>query len=131
MAFYTLKWENNVINKRGTMTDNLFLQILGKHIATLRKKQGLSQEKFADISGKMINTISNIERGLTDPKITTLLSFASALNIPIHDLLSNHSSQNMPRSNTLKKIIQLLEEQDEKTLKIVLKQVEALLEMKP
>lgn len=117
-------------NERGFMTNKVFLQTLGKRIALLRKQKGLSQEEFADVSGKMINTISNVERGLSDPKITTLLSFANALNISIQDLLADISTQNKPHSDTLKSIIRLLEGQDEKTLKTTLKQIEALLEMK-
>ena len=112
------------------MIQKTFLQTLGKRIAILRKQKGLSQEQFAEISGKMINTISNIERGLADPKITTLLSFSNALNVPIQDLLADISSKNIPYSETLKSIIRILEEQDEKTLKTALKQIEALLEMK-
>ncbi|MBP5343877.1 MAG: helix-turn-helix transcriptional regulator [Alphaproteobacteria bacterium] len=78
----------------------------------------------------MINTISNVERGLADPRITTVVSFANALNIPVQDLLTDISAKNTPHSNILQKIIRLLEEQSERTQKIVLKQIEALLEMK-
>ncbi|MBE6446088.1 MAG: helix-turn-helix transcriptional regulator [Alphaproteobacteria bacterium] len=117
-------------NKRGIMTNKVFLQTLGKRIAVLRKQKRLSQEEFAEVSGKMINTISNVERGLSDPKITTLLSFANALNVPVQDLLTDISTQNKPHSDTLKTITRLLEGQDEKTLKTALKQIEALLEMK-
>ena len=68
------------------------LKTLGKRIATLRKQQGMNQEEFADVSGKMINTISNIERGLSDPKVTTLLSLTQALNVPV-DVLFNDTGQ--------------------------------------
>ena len=112
------------------MTNKVFLQTLGKRIAVLRKQKGFSQEEFAEVSGKMINTISNVERGLSDPKITTLLSFANALNAPVQDLLADISTQNKPYSDTLKSIIRLLEGQDEKTLKTAFKQIEALLELK-
>ncbi len=110
--------------------ENTTLKELGKRIATLRKQKGFSQEEFADISGKMINTVSNIERGLTDPKMSTIISFANALNIHVQDLLSDIPSTNIQHSDTLNNIIRLLEKQDEKTLKTVFKQIEALLEMK-
>ena len=110
------------------MTDKVFLQTLGKRIALLRKQRKLSQEEFAEVSGKMINTISNIERGLADPKITTLVSLANALNVPVQDLLADISTNNIPHSDTLKAIIRLLEGQSERTQKTVLKQIEALLE---
>ena len=67
------------------------LKNLGRRIAYLRKQQGMSQEDFAEASGKMINTISNIERGLSDPKISTLVSISNALNTSIEELFSENS----------------------------------------
>ena len=110
--------------------DKVFLQTLGKHIANLRKQKGMSQEEFAELSGKMINTISNIERGLADPRITTLYSFAKTLNISIQDLLVDTPINNISNNETLNHITHLLETQDNKTLKIILKQIEALLEIR-
>lgn len=112
------------------MIEKTFLQTLGKRIAVLRKKKGFSQEEFAEKSGKMINTVSNIERGLTDPKTTTLLAFSKALNIPLCNLLADISGSNPPPSDTFKSIVALLEKQDEKTLKTAFKQIKALAEMK-
>jgi len=112
------------------MAEKTFLKTLGERIAILRKQKGFSQEEFAEKSGKMINTISNIERGLSDPKITTLFAFSKALNISIQDLLRDMPPSNISHSDTLQNIIDLLEGQDEKTLKISFKQIEALLGMK-
>ncbi len=110
---------------------NQTLKILGKRIAKLRKQRGLNQENFADISGKMINTISNIERGLSDPKITTLMSIAKALNISIEELFTGNEPKQvqneLPKNITT--IIQILKKQDDKTIKVIQKQIEALLEL--
>ena len=107
------------------------LKNLGRRIAYLRKQQGMSQEDFAEASGKMINTISNIERGLSDPKISTLLSISNALNTSIEELFSesqeNPTEKELP-SNILA-IIQILKKQDDKTLQVIQKQIEALLEL--
>lgn len=103
---------------------------LGKRIANLRKEKKLSQEEFADISGKMINTLSNIERGLSDPKVSTLEAIAQALGTSVSILFSD--AQNLPtiQSSTMLKIFKLLENEDEKILKTVQKQIEALLTIK-
>lgn len=113
------------------MTEStIILKNLGKRIASLRKQQGMNQEEFADVSGKMINTISNIERGLSDPKITTLLSLAEALNVPV-DYLFNDNEQlpieELPEN--VQAIVKLIKNQDTRTLKIIQKQIEALLEV--
>ena len=107
------------------------LKTLGKRIAYLRKQKGMNQEDFADVSGKMINTISNIERGLSDPKVTTLMSISEALNISIEELFSETKQTQAPEelpSNILA-ILQILKKQDDKTLKVIQKQIEALLEL--
>lgn len=107
------------------------LKTLGERIAILRKQKGMNQEEFADISGKMINTISNIERGLSDPKVTTLLSLSKALDISIEELFSKTNSlQNTEElPNNINSILQMLKKQDDKTLKVIQKQIEALLEL--
>lgn len=107
------------------------LKILGKRIAQLRKQKGMSQEDFADVSGKMINTISNIERGLSDPKVTTLMSISKALGISIDELFSETKrvqiTEELP--SNIATILQILKKQDDKTLKVIQKQIEALLEL--
>lgn len=113
------------------MKNNKLLQTLGKRIAELRKEKGMSQEDFAEVSGKMINTISNIERGLSDPKVSTLEALAQALKVDITDLFTNIVEKpNKEISNSLETILNLLKEQDDKIQRTALKQIQALLEMK-
>lgn len=107
------------------------LKTLGRRIAQLRKQKGMSQEDFADVSGKMINTISNIERGLSDPKVTTLMSISKALGISIDELFSEtkqaQTTEELP--SNIATILQILKKQDDKTLNVIKKQIEALLEL--
>ena len=106
------------------------LKTLGKRIATLRKQQGMNQEEFADVSGKMINTISNIERGLSDPKVTTLLSLAEALNVPVDSLFNDEEQPQIEElSENVQVIVKLIKNQDTRTLRVIQKQIEALLEL--
>ena len=109
--------------------EQIFLHQLGKRIAFLRKQKAFSQEEFAERSGKMINTISNIERGISDPKITTLLSFAQTLEVPLEALIENDQPDlKETYSELITQITNILKKQDEHTLKIVLKQIKALVE---
>lgn len=112
------------------MMKNDLLHNLGRRIALLRKARSMSQESFAEVSGKMVNTISNIERGLSDPKTTTLKAIANALGVEISVLFENLDKKNIEKlPNSLDKLITLLKTEDEKTIKTILKQSEALLEM--
>ncbi|MBP5698799.1 MAG: helix-turn-helix transcriptional regulator [Alphaproteobacteria bacterium] len=114
------------------MTEStIILKTLGRRIAALRKKQGMNQEEFADVSGKMINTISNIERGLSDPKVTTLLSLAEALNVSVDSLFNDNEqppTEELPEA--VQTILKLIKNQDTRTLKVIQRQIEALLELK-
>ena len=108
----------------------VILKTLGKKIAALRKKRGMNQEEFADASGKMINTISNIERGLSDPKVTTLLSIADTLNVSVDSLFNDkEQSANEELPENVRAILKLIKNQDARTLKVIQKQIEALLEL--
>ena len=70
------------------MAKSAFLLKLGKRITSLRKERGMTQEDLEEASGKMKNTISNLERGLYDVKISTLISVAKALDVSLSDLVN-------------------------------------------
>ena len=64
-----------------------------KEIRYLRKKQGLSQEKLAKMSGLCRYTIINFETGKRDPRIRDLRKIANALNVPIEELISEKGQE--------------------------------------
>ena len=63
------------------------LKLIGRRVANSRKLRNIKQRALSDSSGKMVNTISNIERGLVDMKISTLNNIAHALRIPLAELV--------------------------------------------
>lgn len=109
------------------MTDD-FVYNIGRKVAKLRKARHLSQEEFADKSGKMVNTISKIERGIGDPKITTLRDIATGLDVDLFDLLDvdacNHVHCKKSNEKIINRIELLLQSLDEQTLQIIEKQIE-------
>lgn len=48
-----------------------------------RKKRGLTQDKLAELSGLSRVSISEVERGLADTKISTIRAIAKALDAEI------------------------------------------------
>jgi transcriptional regulator with XRE-family HTH domain len=54
---------------------------LGKNLRAARQRLGLTQEEVADLSGVQAGEISRIERGLRDPKVSTLEKLAGALKL--------------------------------------------------
>ena len=110
------------------MSDDDFVYSIGRKIAKLRKAQHLSQEEFAEKSGKMVNTISKIERGIGDPKITTLRDIASGSDIDLLELLAMDGQSHFRLTKSNEKVINRIEAMlrtlDEKTLQIIEKQIE-------
>lgn len=61
---------------------------LGRRIASLRSKKGLSQDVLAGLSAISRVNLSRIENGRAEAGIRTLHRIAAALGITLHDLLS-------------------------------------------
>ena len=116
------------------MADDDFVYNIGRKVAKLRKARHLSQEEFAEKSGKMVNTISKIERGIGDPKITTLRDIAKGLEVDLFELLDIDMNNNARHKKSNEKIINridvLLQSLNERTLQIIEKQIEVFHKVK-
>lgn len=64
-----------------------FRQAIGKHIERVRKSKGMSQDRVTNESGISRGALSKIERGMTDPKSSTLFRIAAVLGVPAKKLL--------------------------------------------
>jgi transcriptional regulator with XRE-family HTH domain len=52
-----------------------------------RREAGLTQEAVSDASGIHVTEVSRIERGLRDPRVSTMLRLADALGVNASDLV--------------------------------------------
>lgn len=59
----------------------------GKHLRALRASKGLSGVQFAQKLGVDKQFLSRLELGQSDPRITTLIRLAQALDLQLSDLL--------------------------------------------
>lgn len=62
---------------------------IGSRIKAQRKKNNLSQEKLAELSGLNTSYIGQIERGDKNPSIETIYKIAKSLKIDISTLFEN------------------------------------------
>ncbi len=104
---------------------------IGKRVAQIRKAQGIGQEDLASKTKHTLsfNTISVLERGLGDPKISTLYEIASVLKISLSDLLDieNPEIKKQPEFlQNLEKGTQLLKKMTPEQLKTAIKLLEVL-----
>ncbi len=63
-----------------------FLVRLGKNIAKIRTSKGYSQDRACLEAGFARGTLSKIERGLVEPKVTTIARLAIILGVPYKKL---------------------------------------------
>lgn len=54
---------------------------VGEYIRDIRGERGLSQMELADRVGVHINTINNIERGLSNPRMPLVLKICIVLGV--------------------------------------------------
>jgi transcriptional regulator with XRE-family HTH domain len=62
-------------------------RLVGQNVSRIRKKKGLTQERFAEISGFSQQYVSSLEQGRRNPTIVTLYELASALGVSHMDLV--------------------------------------------
>ena len=66
---------------------------IGENLKKFRLKQGLTQEKFADVLGVSAQAVSRWENGATYPDITLLPTIASYFNISIDQIIGFDTKQ--------------------------------------
>jgi len=60
---------------------------IGKRLRARRKSEGLSLTELSRLSGSTASTLSHIERGTRDVKLSTLVTLAAALRTDLSHLL--------------------------------------------
>ncbi|GAB6174394.1 cupin domain-containing protein [Paradesulfitobacterium aromaticivorans] len=68
--------------------------MLGNKIRLKRMEKQLTLKELAERTGVTQGFLSQVERGLTDPSITTLRRISNALNVPIFYFLMDEAKSN-------------------------------------
>ena len=61
--------------------------LLLANIKRIRKEKGLTQQEVADGADMLVPTYSRLERGGSNPSLTSIVRIASALNVSVVELL--------------------------------------------
>lgn len=62
---------------------------IGQQLRSARKAQGLSLKELSRLSGATLPTLSHIERGTRDVKLSTLVALADALRVDLPSLFQH------------------------------------------
>jgi transcriptional regulator with XRE-family HTH domain len=65
-----------------------YCEAFGKHFRKLREVKGIGMREFALQADMEYSQLSKIERGVTNPTLSTIISLAEALGISHHELFN-------------------------------------------
>ena len=86
-------------------------KIVCKMIREERERQGLTQERLAEMINSSLGHISSIERGNVDAGITIITNIVCALNISLNELASGQKLSNRIPMDMNEKLIVLTDDQ--------------------
>lgn len=101
------------------MTYEEMIRLFGLKVQTHRRRCGLTQEGLAEAIGKSVDTISNLERGISSTRMDTALDIANVLGVTLAELFDADGGVNdkdRERRKAVEKIVALVGDQDEATL---------------
>lgn len=80
------------------------LKTVGNKLFTIRKHEGLTQAEVAELSGLSDRTYADIERGLVNMRIETILNICHALHITPDEIFTDNSSLNARQEELFAKL---------------------------
>ena len=101
--------------------------IYGESLREIRKKNNLTQDKVAQLTGLETKYISQIECGIAKGGISTMLKFCEAYNVTPNDILHQFISVSKPK-NEIEKLSEDFSKLNKRDKEIILSLIELLLE---
>lgn len=77
----------------------IWAERIGHRLRSARKAQGLSLKDLSRLSGSTLPTLSHIERGTRDVKLSTIVALANALRVDLSSVFEE--SQTSPSSSAV------------------------------
>ena len=71
-------------------------QLFGDRVRSARIALGLSQESIAELAQMHVTNYGKIERGLSNPSLTTIIRIASVLGIEVSALTDGIGADDLP-----------------------------------
>jgi transcriptional regulator with XRE-family HTH domain len=98
-----------------------YKKLLGQKMRQLRKQNGYSQERFAELIGIDPNSVSRIECGVYYPSLDTLEKIAKVLKVEMRDLFLFSNKESAEELRTY--LVQTATELDVEKLREVVRAV--------
>ena len=100
-------------------------QMIGKRIAEIRAKKGMTQEQLAGKMGIGPKYLSSIERGKENPTLNTLITLSKALGVDLGEIFSFVQIEDSGKRKAM--VLSLLDKANEDQLKLAFKTLSVIL----
>jgi len=70
-------------------------KLFGVSLKRIRTKRGMTQERLAELTGISTNFVSELERGLKAPGLVVIVKLSKALDVSVHELLTDFTDANL------------------------------------
>ncbi len=106
---------------------------VGLKIKEFRDAKNLTQADLAELTGRSVDTISHLERGISLPNFRTLELLGRELKVPMRQFFPNSDAElrSGNRASLMARLEALIGELSERDLKTAIALVEALAEPTP
>lgn len=101
---------------------------IGLRIRARRLERRLTQEQLAEAIDRSVETVSNLERGVSLPNDATLDRLAQALDVSIDDLFNERRAGGSKRPIEFFRATEVLSALDEKKVKLAYRILKAIAE---
>lgn len=111
------------------MENNELKRLFGLRVQSLRRRTGMSQQQLADAIGKSLDTVSNVERGISSTRIETMDVIAKVLGVSLAELfeLDAPVSRDKETRKAVERLVRLVEGESAETIDTLTKMVELAL----
>ncbi len=100
---------------------------VGSRIQAIRKRRSLTQSQLAEMIGRSVDGVSNLERGVSLPNFETLERLSEHLGVPVRDFFDFGASDDDPkRAGNITRLIDFARQLDDAHLEIAVEQIGAM-----
>jgi transcriptional regulator with XRE-family HTH domain len=79
----------------------------GEFVRVIRKQRSYTLKQLAEKTGLSTSLLSQIERGLIDPTVSTFWKISNALNVPVNDFFHTGGEQHIITRKQERRIIEI------------------------
>jgi transcriptional regulator with XRE-family HTH domain len=106
-------------------------RLFGLRVQGLRRRVGMTQQQLAEAIGKSLDTVSNVERGVSSTRIETMAKIATVLGVSLAELfeLDVPVSRDKEMRKAVERLVRLVDGESAETIETLSKMAELALRL--